>query len=372
MKIFIVFISLVVLCFDVKAGDYKGGGGDFKQFVKQYGLSWTIPDKLDFFESPYGKGAIRYAHWVPESGSSNKVVIHFNGRTEFIEKNIYTYEELLKDGYEVWALDWRGQGMSVRSLRKKQKHTISTFDEYVKDANYFIDEVVKIKNYSGKKVLLAHSMGGQIALRYLLQDQSSLFDFAVLSSPLLKIPGDSFWLRAGNNIKRLFLKNSCVLSKSKNWTGDFERGHACSLIGLREIPESELIDGYKTRKYSNDYKKLAEINCLIESSEDGRGKDEPDLRIACPTSNWLNAALKSTDITMEAAGKLSVPTLIVRVNPDSAVDTEGQDEFCQLSENCFLETVPNIDGVQPGHEILIENEEFRQFFFEKFRNHVGY
>lgn len=72
---------------------------------------------------------------------------------------------------------------------------------------------------------------------------------------------------------------------------------------------------------------MAEINCLIELSISANGEGKTVLRLAYPTSNWLNSVFDSTDITMESASKLSTPTVIIRGNPESAVDPVGQDDL---------------------------------------------
>ncbi len=358
--------SSTALNAEYKIPKYDGTRDGFIEFSKRYKLeSWPIPVVLNYFDN----NRIRYAHWKPE-GETLGTVVHFNGRTEFIERNIYTYKDLVNSGYEVWSLDWWGQGLSGRNLNNKQKHDIDTFDKYLIDANYFIDRVIRLNEKKGKKVLLAHSMGGQIALRYLLQDNKVPFDYAVLSSPLLKIPGDSFWLRVGNEIKQFFAGDSCVLSKTSTWENEFDKRSSCDLIGASHIDETELLDADETKKYSNDFKKMAEINCLIESSINANGAEKPDLRLACPTSNWLNAAFDSTDITMKSAKKLNTPTIIIRADPDNAVDPAGQDEFCELSNNCSILSVPTENNILPGHELLIEIEPIREFFFSQFNKHV--
>ena len=51
--------------------------------------------------------------------------------------------KLLDRGYEVWSLDWRGQGFSKRQISNKQKHYIDDFDSYVSDASFFINNIYK-------------------------------------------------------------------------------------------------------------------------------------------------------------------------------------------------------------------------------------
>lgn len=371
------------------SGDYRGDKESFVAFKDKYAKEdWPTPDTIAYYD-PDNKGAsvIRYAHWTPPSGKRTGVIVHFNGRTEFIEKNIYTYKDLLERGFEIWAFDWRGQGFSERLIKgkkEKQKHNINTFDTYLTDASYFIDHVAHIKEATGKKVLLAHSMGGQIALRYLLEHPDT-FKYAVLSSPLLKLP-----VKVGGvpieriasivNIGKRFtgFGSSCTVTKDGSWSSDFI-SDSCMLIASAKLKDCtpvkpndcDLINANETNKYSNDVNKMSEINCLIESSKDAKGEDEPDLRLACPTSDWFNAANRSIKIVKDTATKLKTPLLIVRALPDNAVDNDGQTDFCKLTKNCTIISVGIVNGVQTGHELLVEQEPIRRVFFELFDGFVG-
>jgi lysophospholipase len=351
----------------ISSDTYRGDEKSFAKFKDDYGKAdWPEPETIAYCD-PEGTGAevIRYAHWAPPPGNKEGVVVHFNGRTEFIEKNIYTYKDLLDRGYEVWALDWRGQGFSKRQLKDKQKHSIDSFDTYVKDAAYFIDNVTNTKTSNGKKVLLAHSMGGQIALRYLLKYHDT-FDYAVLSSPLLGLPGYAWYIEAGNWLKRkTFFADSCVMSKSSTWSDNFEDGNPCSHVN-KEIEEDDLDKDHGTKNYSHDLNKVAEIDCLIASSFDANGQENPDLRVACPTTRWLYEANKSTKTVMENAKELQTPILIVRAKEDKAVDPDAQDEFCNQTDKCELKSIPENGEPETGHELLVETEEIRRKFLGYF------
>ena len=356
----------------ISSDTYRGDEKSFAKFKDDNGKAdWPDPEKIAYYD-PEGTDAkvIRYAHWAPPPGNKKGVVVHFNGRTEFIEKNIYTYKDLLDRGYEVWALDWRGQGFSQRQLKEKQKHSIDTFDTYVKDAAYFIDNVTNTKTIKGKKVLLAHSMGGQIALRYLLKYPDT-FDYAVLSSPLLGLPGFAWYIEAGNWLKRkTFFADSCVMSKPSTWSDNFEDGNPCSHVN-KEIEEDDLDKDQETENYSHDLNKVAEIDCLIASSFDANGQENPDLRVACPTTRWLYEANKSTKTVMENAKELGTPVLIVRAKEDKAVNPDAQDEFCNKTDKCELKSIPENGEPETGHELLVETEEIREKFFEYFDEFVS-
>ena len=363
-------LFILMLSSNVMAMEYKGNSAeDFQRFIQHHQLDWPKPKKIDYFQSDDRKARIRYAHWTP-AGPTTGTVIHFNGRTEFIERNIYSYKDLLEKGYEIWTLDWRGQGLSSRNLSDKQKHDIQSFDDYLSDANHFIEQIIRLKDKDGKKILLAHSMGGQIALRYLLQPQATKFDYAVLSSPLLQVPGDNNILRKGNLLKKSVVGSSCVITKSPTWQSDFQEGEACRLLNTKTDIANALTHPIESKQYSNDARKLAEINCLIESSINANGIDAPDLRLACPTSNWLSAAFDSTDITQDQAANLQTPIMIIRADPDNAVVPEAQDSFCKKAQNCQVITAPKFGKIQPGHELLIEIEPIRKFFFDQFDNFV--
>ena len=409
---------------------YDGSLGCFKKFKEVYQLDWPNPEEIGYFNkrprddngTPYKTSdqcghsssaanamtGIRYAHWKPLSNENSLkgIVVHFNGRTEFIERNIYTYKDLIARGYEVWAFDWRGQGFSKREKNvPKQRHYIARFDKYVEDAEQIIDQVIKLGEYQGKpKILLAHSMGGQIALRYLMKNPS-VFDKAVMTSPLLGLPMDDYkrlFVQKGNEIKlREGLGTSCVgkikvlgvelIEGEKDyWVSNFipnqtgRNSYACDLAKKpQDISEDHFVDFKVTEKYSGDLLKNAQIDCLVESSIDSKGQNQPDLPLACPTSAWLRAAFKSTDYVMKHYGDLKTPLLIVRALPDTAVDNAGQDTFIYSFKAPQSKTVKMVSiGVSSteldpryhaatGHEILIEKENIRTLFFEEFDRFVN-
>src|ERR1043166_3543765 len=71
-------------------------------------------------------GRMRYACWnASGTGSPRGTILLLTGRGEFIEK--YATEvvgELLGRGFCVYAVDWRGQGLSDRALADRSKGAV--------------------------------------------------------------------------------------------------------------------------------------------------------------------------------------------------------------------------------------------------------
>ncbi|MCB1907234.1 MAG: alpha/beta hydrolase [Rhodocyclaceae bacterium] len=359
------------------------------------------PEKIDCFESRIGR--IRFAHWQTTAPKKRGVVVHFNGRTEFIERNIWTYADLIRNGYEVWTLDWPGQGLSAR--KHPQVGYIDDFDDYVAVAKQFVDTKVKPKAGDGMRILLAHSMGGQIAARYLLQEKENApFEAAVMSSPLFALPKIQYeiyspFLHFGNWIKAKFWPaDACISAKSATpqWAPDFP--NPCEALSTRIVEASV---GKTPWAYSNDYSKLQATECMVEKSVIlSRNADESpplDLRVSCATSRWTRAAVLSTYDVIARRSSLTVPTLIMAAWNDQAVANIGQRRFCDWDNpNCCLKFVRAVrrgdaataadddrsgfvdvaigesDGADQGllargvgHELLIEREPVRAAFLER-------
>ena len=108
-----------------------------------------------------------------------------NGRREFMEKYRETIGELIERDFDVYSLDWRGQGLSSRMLANRHKGFIEDFDIYLNDLQMFVSNIV-IPKAIDPLIILAHSMGGHIALRF-IHDHPKMVERAVLTAPMIDI-----------------------------------------------------------------------------------------------------------------------------------------------------------------------------------------
>ena len=76
---------------------------------------------------------LRYARFDATERPLKGTVVLLPGRNESIEKYFETIADLTRRGLAVATLDWRGQGLSDRLLRNRERGHVDRFDSYVRD-----------------------------------------------------------------------------------------------------------------------------------------------------------------------------------------------------------------------------------------------
>lgn len=113
------------------------------------------------------KARLRVAHWHSE-GTSKGTAFVFQGRTENIEKYGRTAEELRKAGYAVFAIDWRGQGLSDRLTDDPMTGHVVQFSDYQKDVAAMI-KAAEALDLPKPWYLIGHSLGACVGLRAIIE-----------------------------------------------------------------------------------------------------------------------------------------------------------------------------------------------------------
>ncbi len=122
---------------------------------------------------------LRIVHWP---GGSRGTVLIFPGRSEPAEKYGPTAAELVAGGFSCLAIDWRGQGLSDRAAADPMVGHVGDFAEFQRDVDAMLD-LAGTLGPAGPIFVLAHSMGGAIALRTLIRLPGQ-FKAAVFSAPM--------------------------------------------------------------------------------------------------------------------------------------------------------------------------------------------
>lgn len=142
-----------------------------------------------------GRGGVRLRIGV--YGAQGKVrgtVLVMTGYSECLEKYFETLRDLQAEGFATVLMEWRGHGLSARALaRTPARLHIRDLDVNLADLEIMRARILSAmpRPHFG----LAHSMGGQIALRALAR-HADWFAALSLSAPMLGLPMAPRALRA--------------------------------------------------------------------------------------------------------------------------------------------------------------------------------
>ena len=277
---------------------------------------------------------LRYALWRRDGARGTVTVL--GGFTEFIEKHYESVADLLGRGFAVAAMDWRSQGLSQRTLANPQKIHATSFRRYADDLQEFQDRIVA-PELPGPYLILAHSMGGHITLRYLHNRPPSIAG-AVLSAPMLDIalPTKLRWAVAA-------IVNGAV-------SLGFDEAYA---PGARDYgPWKQKFEGNNLTSDPvrfKDAQSWIARNAMLAS---GGG-----------TYGWLKAAMRSIRLFEDRAylDLFRTPICLVQAGDDKIVSNAAQDRFAERVPCCELHRV---DGAR--HELLKERDALRNQFWAHF------
>ncbi len=236
-------------------------------------MSGDAPYFHDIAEGPGGVRAfwlrtsdgvrIRSAIW-PAPGAAKGTVFLLPGRTEYSEKYGRTAGDLAARGYAMVSVDWRGQGLADRPAHEPMVGHVGDFAEYQAD----LAAVIGLAHAQGLPepwYLMAHSMGGAIALRCLMGDHP--FKAAAFSAPMWGILMAA-WMRPVAQ----------ALSTASRWFSFDDR----------------FVPGTKARTYVLEQAFAG--NTLTTDAEmwdymRRQAQAHPELSLGGPSLGWLKAAL---------------------------------------------------------------------------------
>ena len=283
---------------------------------------------------------LRAAFWpahpnAPSGTCPAGTVFLLQGRTEFMEKYADIIASLQERGLSVATLDWRGQGGSPRLLRNRNKGHIEDFDDYLLDLDALTAEAHH-RQLPQPFHILAHSMGGAIALMALARGPSP-FTRAVLCAPLVKIA--RLPSQTGARLIARVLASLGLSSAYVPFGGPM-------FIGEKPFEGNQL---------TSDPRQYAKMQAWTTA--------EPALAIGDPTIGWVDAAFNalSTFEHPDFGARNRTPILMVLAGKDEIVETRAAEALGHRMRSASTITIPGA-----RHEILIENEEIRAQFWQAF------
>jgi alpha-beta hydrolase superfamily lysophospholipase len=252
-----------------------------------------------------GQGGLRifWQAWSPE-GNPKGTILVAHGYGEHSGRYGNLVDEVVPRGFAVYALDLRGHGRSGG-----QRGHVRRFAEFVADLHAFRVRVEE--DQRGKPLmLLGHSMGGLIAVHYVLAHGQGLAG-AVLSSPALGLH---------NGPSRILV-----------WLG-----RALSLVAPR-----------------TSFKGNVDPQFLSRDPSVGRAYAADPLVHSRASARFFTEFSQAMRIAHQWGAQIRLPLLIVQAGDDRLVDAAAVEEFAKSVAPEFKEF-----HLYPGfyHELFNETE----------------
>ncbi len=216
--------------------------------------------------------------------SPRALILIAHGLGEHIGRYEHLGKFLAEKGFLVFGSDHRGHGRS----EGKRGHIMS-FDEYVRDYKIFRD-FIQEKIGEEKSFLIGHSMGGLIAVHYVLNYPDD-FSGLILSSPALRVE-----VSAG---------------KVKQALGKFFSKY---------LPSLTMSNGLDPNFISRD------PEVVKRYIEDELVHDRVSAR-------WFTSFISAIDEAQRRAGEIKLPLLVMQSGADKLVVPDGAKEFYEKAQS---------------------------------------
>ncbi len=268
------------------------------------------------------------------SPNHTKAVVVINGRVESAWKYQEIFYDLFQQGFDVYSFDHRGQGLSERLVEDQQIGYVDDFSDYINDMALLVDSF-KLNRYQ-QRFILAHSMGGAIATRYIQNHPSHNFDAIALSAPMYGV--------------------------TMPW---YQKPIARYLTPVISVLFNRPIYISKNRSY---FAKPFDINPLTSSLPRYTWFRElyerhPKLKLGGPSARWVWQGLVAAEQCIRNTHRINIPLLLLQGTADKIVSNQAQHKFInQLNKTNSENELVIIEGSK--HEILFESDKYRNLALE--------
>ena len=280
-----------------------------------------------FYISSFDKFKIRIGVW--ENIDSNKetrgTVLLQQGHNEFIEKYFEVIDEFLKRGFNVISFDWRGQGLSGRIIKDKNKSYIESYDTHDQDLKYILNTIIK-PHFQKPLIGVGHSMGGCLMLSAFYEHNNE-FDLGILSCPMLGFKNE------------IFLK---FLSSMGNFLSSSES----YLIGSK--PNMGKETPFNENQLTSDEFRYNRTLKMVRKN--------PNLRLWGVTNAFAKSVIKRLNIIRHSdlIKKIDIKLLVINSLNDEVVDSNKTLSTLKKLQNCQIKNFNN-----SKHEIFMEKDKER-------------
>ncbi len=261
------------------------------------------------------------------------------GRSEYLRKYDEVGREWRDLGFQVFALEWRGQGLSDRPLGNRQKCHIDDYTTHVGDLEAWLEAVVTPRSV-GPRVIFGHSMGGLIALQVLL-DRPDRFAAAVLTAPMVDI-NTAPWPK---RLARLLAQAACTLGYGNAYVfgaTDYHPAVEAAFEGNRVTADPE-----RFRRIHDGY------------------RSNPKLIVGGVTFGWLAASFRAQLALLrpQTLARISTPVLVLIAGEDRLIPRRA---LVRLGHELPAGKVAEYPEAR--HDLLAERDGIRDQVWRDIRN----
>lgn len=272
--------------------------------------------------------AIRRIDWQGAAAPRGSMLF-LPGRGDHYEKYLETLAYYAAAGWRVTAIDWRGQGASGRLLDDPEVGHIDDFGTWIADLRVFWDSWKQ--ETPAPHVVVAHSMGGHLAMRALAEKAVDP-DAVVMSAPMLGIQTGGLPLALNHAFAKLMVRLGKATTPA--WK-------------VSEKPLSPL-----------------SMRGKMLTHDDDRYEDEvawwtirPEVKLGPPSWLWVERAIASIR-RLEQPGLLEAiktPMLVLATTGDQLVSTPRVIADSKRLPNAEM----LVFGKEAAHELLREADPVR-------------
>ncbi|MFA0441593.1 lysophospholipase [Vibrio sp. 10N.286.49.C2] len=258
-----------------------------------------------------------------------KALVVVNGRIE----SAWKYQELFYDfyqlGYDIYSFDHRGQGMSTHLAPNPEMGHIGEFSDYLDDMQLLLSKF-DLQHYE-ERHLLAHSMGGAIATRYIQTRPEHNFDKIALSAPMYGVNVPCYFRPFVTTVAQIMTAVYPVPTYAPGY-----QGYIAKPFDINPLSQSEV----RYRWFRDLY------------------EQKPELKIGGPSTRWVWQGLIAAKQCTQQTRQVKIPLLLLQAGSDMIVNNDAQTHFIRkLHKTNKLAKINVIEGAK--HEVLFEKDVYR-------------
>lgn len=266
---------------------------------------------------------LHYEYYLAEKPRGSVVIVH--GFTEFSKKYYELAWYFLSQGYHVFLHDLRGHGLSGRQVEDWALAHVDCYEDYVRDLEAYMEEIVCPVAGELPLYLFSHSMGCAISLLYLMEKERP-FSKVILSSPMVvpvtPLPKGFLARYTARTAKKEGWKTRFPHASKFNPNPSFERSSDASESRFRR----HIAMRVETVRYQN----------------------------SSATNAWMYHTLRVDKklLCKENLQKITHKVLLFQAGQDKVVKLKPQNKLAKRLPNCHVEYFP-----EAKHTIFNGSEE---------------